>query len=468
VLKAPDPAPLFRGVMRTRPLQWQPCLSGQPIAADQVVLLQNKSFDTCRCSHDARLLHSRHVHHNHPSRLKAASTTLILLPLALFGCHRNRFPNYPANYREFAYISNGEPGTVTVLDLVYLRLDRVLQIGRQPAGMAVNPVRNEVYAVNSGSDTVSIIDTTDNAVTATIGVRHAPFFIAVAPDGKRAYVPNSGSNSVSVLELDKRREIAVAAAGEGPGVARVSPDNRSLVVSNRIAGSVSIYSINASPAHPLQFRATFPGCPGATDVTILPDSSKAFIACSGGHQVMDLWLAADPASWNGRQDPALQHDLLLCFLDVGKTPTHLALKPDGGEVFSTNFDSDTISEIDTWNNTVLGTDAIGNRPSRAVTSGWSTNSVIPDDDGLWVSNFGAESASLYAIDEGRVANALRTGSRPDALAFSADEHLLLVANYGSSDVSVIRMLSKNGPSLVTLLPAGMQPNDIVVKASRAK
>jgi len=152
----------------------------------------------------------------------------------------------------------------------------------------------------------------------------------------------------------------------------------------------------------------------------------------------------------------------------GSLPAHLALKPDGGEVFSTNFDSDTISEIDTWNNTVLGTYAIGNRPSRAITSGWSKQSVIPDNDDLWVSNFGAESTSLYAIDEGRVANALRAGSRPDALAFSADEHLLLVANYGSGDVSVFRMLSKDGPSLVTLLPAGLQPNDIAVKAFRAK
>jgi YVTN family beta-propeller protein len=155
-------------------------------------------------------------------------------------------------------------------------------------------------------------------------------------------------------------------------------------------------------------------------------------------------------------------------LDVGKTPTHLALKPDGGEVFSTNFDSDTISEIDTYNNTVLGTDAIGNRPSRAIASGWSKHSVIPDDDDLWVSNFGAESTSLYAIDDGHVVTAVRTGSRPDALAFSADEHLLLIANYGSADISVIRMISKDGPSLVTLLPAGSQPNDIVVKAFRAK
>ena len=193
-----------------------------------------------------------------------------MLLLAAVGCPRGHFPDVPAGYREFAYVSNGASNTVSVLDLVYLRPDRTLQVGTQPTGLAVNPVRDEVYAVNSGSDTVSIIDTSDNAVTATIGVHRAPYSIDVAPDGKRAYVPNSGSNSVSVLDLNKRREIAIVAAGEGPGVARVSPDNRSLVVSNRIAGSVSVYSISDSPTHPLQFREAFSGCPAPQTLPLKP------------------------------------------------------------------------------------------------------------------------------------------------------------------------------------------------------
>jgi YVTN family beta-propeller protein len=303
---------------------------------------------------------------------------------------------------------------------------------------------------------VSVIDATKNSVVATIGVHQRPYFIAVAPDGRRAYVPNSGSNTVSVLDLDARRQIAAAATGEGPGVARVSPDNRTLVVTNRQAGSVSVYSINEPPRAPLTLRSAFPGCPGATDVVILPDSSKAFVACSGGHQVMAIWLAAAPNSWRGKQDASLQHDQFLALLDVGKTPTHLALKPDGGEVFSTNFDSDSISEISTWTNEVLGTYVIGSKPSRAI--------ISQDDSTLWATNFGADSASLYSIDDGRMEAGIRTGSRPDALAFSADEHLLLVADAGSSDLAVIRTQSKNGPSLVTMLPTGSQPNDLVVKA----
>jgi len=156
----------------------------------------------------------------------------------------------------------------------------------------------------------------------------------------------------------------------------------------------------------------------------------------------------------------LQHDQLLTLLDVGKTPTHLAMKPDGFEVFSTNFGSDSISEISTWTNEVLGTYIIGAKPSRAIFS--------QDDSTLWATNFGADSASLYSIDDGRIEAGVRTGSRPDALAFSTDEHLLLVADTGSSDIAVIRTQSKDGPSLVTMLPAGDRPNDLVVKSFRSR
>ena len=69
---------------------------------------------------------------------------------------------------------------------------------------------------------------------------------------------------------------------------------------------------------------------------------------------------------SGQTGPGFGNDALLCFLDVGNTPTHIALKPDGGEVFTTNFDSDSISEISTWTNEVLGTYIIGAKPVRAA------------------------------------------------------------------------------------------------------
>jgi len=392
--------------------------------------------------------------------------TVCALVLGTSGCRRSSFPDVPDGYREFAYVSNGGSNTVSVLDLVYLRQDHTLQVGTNPTHLAANPVRNEVYVVNTQSGTVSVIDAETNRVAATIPVHRLPTFLSVEPTGHRAYVTNFGSNSVSVLDLDRRREIAVAGTGEQPSLARISPDGGSLVVTNRGSGSVSIFGVlpydgtAKSEAAP-RLRAAFPGCPGASDAAILPDSSKVFVACSGGHQVIAIGLAAAPGSWAATQNPAMMTDHMLALLDVGKTPVHLAMKPDGGEIFVSNYDSDSISEISTWTNEVGGTYAIGNKPVRGI--------VSRDNGRLWVANFGADSIALYSIDDGRLTWSIHTGSAPDALAFSKDEHLLLAADAHSGDVAVIRTESSQGrPALFTILPAGVSPNSIAVKAIEKK
>ena len=401
--------------------------------------------------------------HSFLSKRSIRAFALCALSCSTVACRRNGFPDVPPGYREYAYISNGQSNTVTVLDLVYLRQDRTLQVGTGPTALAVNPARNEIYVVNSKSSTISVIDAEHNRIVATIPVHRLPHSVTVDPSGQRAYVANSGSNSVSVINLDQRQEIQTIAAGTEPGVVRISPDARSLVVTNPGGGGVLLFAVapaSAPTGSPLQLRASFAGCPGATDAVILPDSSKAFVACSGGHQVMALSLAAAPDSWAAKKNPSLRTDSLLALLDVGATPINLALKPDGGEIFVSNFGSDSISEISTSTDEVGGTYTIGNKPTYGV--------VSADNATLWVSNSGADAISLYSIDDGKLSGSVRTGSGPDVLAFSADEHLLLAADAHSGDVAVIRTQGKAGPTLFTILPAGGSPNDIVVKALKAK
>ena len=369
---------------------------------------------------------------------------LALITLGAVGCQQRDFPNYPANYREYAYISNGGSNTVTVLDVVNMRQDRVIAVGSGPSALGVNPRRNEVYVVNSGSDTVSVINAETNTVAATIRVQRRPYSIDVDEQGERAYVANSKSNNVSVLDLPRRREIGVIGVGEGPGMARIANDRKTLVVTNQISGSVSIADVRS-----LRVRSSFDHCPGATDVIILPDSSKAFIACSGGHQIMVIGLAHTTGS-----DP-LPADVLLSFLDVGKTPMHIALKPDGGEAFVSNYDSDTISELTTSSNEVGGAYLIGARPVRGL--------VSADNSLLYVSDFSAGRVGVYSIDDGKLLGAgVKVGEGPDALAFSASGHFLLVVDAQSGDIAVLR--TANPASLLTLFPAGRAPNAIVVKA----
>ena len=382
---------------------------------------------------------------NSPHATIARLSALPLLALALAGCRHNDFPQYDSNYREYAYVTNGGSNTVTVLDVVNVRLDRELAVGQNPVAVAVNPTRNEVYVVNSGpawaQGSVSVINAENNSVAATIAVHRQPVAIDVDPAGDLAYVANSGANTISVLDLKTRREVAAIGVGEEPVALRIAPDGKTLVVANRKANSVSFID----PAT-RRVRQVFEGCPGAADAVILPDSSKVFVACSASHQMMAIALARADAH------PA-QLDRLEAMLNVGQAPSHLALKPDGGEIFVSNSLSNSVSEIYATTDEVGGATLIGDDPVRSL--------VSADNALLYVANLHSQYVTIYSIDEGKRISSIRVGDGPAAMAFSAAGHLLFVVDARSDDVAVVRT---NSRSLYTLLPAGRAPNAIAVKS----
>lgn len=380
------------------------------------------------------------------SRLSA----VCLLLVSLSACKRHDFPQYPPNYREYAYVTNGAGGTVSIYDVVNVRLDRELPVGVNPVSVTASVHRNEVYVVNQGAPgtlgSVTIINAENNSVAAAIPVHKQPAALALAPEGDLAYVANTASNNVSVLDLKDRREVAAIGTGEEPVAVRVSPDGKTLAVSNRRGNSVSLID----PAT-RRVRAVVSGCPGASDIAILPDSSKAFVACSEGHQILAIALAHAA----GKPTPAdvAQPDRVEALLDVGYGPVRLALKPDGGEIFVVNAQSDSISEVITGTDDVQGAYLIGASPAHGI--------VSADNAYMYVSNGRSQEVGVYAIDDGKRLGSIHVGDGPSALAFSAAGHLLFVVDARSNDVAVVRTASR---SLFTLLPAGRGPNAIAVKA----
>ena len=374
-----------------------------------------------------------------------ALTTVLIAFASLTACRTHDFPQYPPNYREYVYVTNGGSDTVTVLDVVNVRVDRELSVGHDPVAVAASTTRNEIYVVNSGAATgngsLSIIDAEHNAVVATIPLHRQPLSIDLNAAGTVAYVANSGSNSVSVIDLAARRELAEIPAGDQPVAARLAPDGKTLVVADQGGNSVTV--IDASTNKP---RAAFAGCPGASEVVILPDSSKAFVPCSAGHQVMVVALAQPDAH------PA-EPDRLETLMDVGRAPVDLALKPDGGEIFVSNSLSDSVSEIYNTTDEVGDTYMIGNNPDRGL--------VSRDNSLLYVANFRSQEITVYSIDDGKRIGSIQVGDGPAAMAFSAAGHLLFVTDRLSGDVAVVRTSTQ---SLFTMLPAGRDPNAIVDKA----
>jgi YVTN family beta-propeller protein len=346
-------------------------------------------------------------------------------------------------------------------------VDRELPVGQNPVAVAASPSRNEVYVVNSGTETgegsISVINAENNTVAAAIPVHRHPVAIALDPTGALAYVANSGSNTVSVLELKTRREVAQIETGEQPVALGISPDGKTLVVANRRGNSVTIADLtNLSSLSSTvdltrrpsarSVRAVIDGCPGANDAVILPDSSKAFVACSAGHQVMAIALAHQKSGDSPPQGS--QTDRLETFMDVGRGPVHLALKPDGGEIFVSNSLSDSISEVVTTTNDVGGAYAMGDEPVRGL--------VSSDNLMLYVASFRSQWVNVFAPEDGRRVGSVHVGDGPSAMAFSGNGFLLFVVDTRSGDVAVIR--TRVPQSLFTLLPAGRDPNAIAIKA----
>ena len=87
----------------------------------------------------------------------------------------------------YAYITNYEDDTVSVIDTSNNKVTDNVKVGKQPSGVAVNSMGTKVYVTNYDDNTVSVIDTSINKVTALpVNVRNRPMGVVITPDGKKS------------------------------------------------------------------------------------------------------------------------------------------------------------------------------------------------------------------------------------------------------------------------------------------
>lgn len=400
---------------------------------------------------------------NDALRRIAVWSCLGCVALSFVGCRRHDFPSYPANYREYVYVANSGSNTVSAIDTVNLRLDREIAVGVHPIALLASRSRNQIYVLNSGasnaetrsSGSVTILDSEHQTAIATLAVGQSPVSFALSPDDRFAYVTSAGRlpterPSLLILDLVNRRVTANLPLDLLPSQVAVAPDGQSVLISSAANNSLTILTADES-AMRWTMRARITGCSGADALAILPDSSKAFVACSHGHQVMAVALAWQKNAHAGHSEA--RPDALEAMLNVGQTPGYLALKPDGGELFVSNTGSNSISEIVTTSDDVGGTYLIGSAPEFGL--------VSADNSRLYESSLQSQEIAVYSIDDGRREGTIHVGDGPDQLAFSASGHLLFAVDRRSGDVAAIRTSTQ---SLFTLLPVGRTPVAIADKS----
>jgi YVTN family beta-propeller protein len=148
---------------------------------------------------------------------------------------------------------------------------------------------------------------------------------------------------------------------------------------------------------------------------------------------------------------------------VGNAPYGVAVTPDGSYVYVTNAgflgSGTTVSVINTATNTVTATVTVGNDPMGVA--------VTPDGSKVYVTNEISNTVSVINTATNTVTATVNVGSGPLGVAVTPDGSKVYVANNGDNTVSVISTASNAVTATVTL-PGGSGPRGVAVTPDGSK
>jgi YVTN family beta-propeller protein len=138
---------------------------------------------------------------------------------------------------------------------------------------------------------------------------------------------------------------------------------------------------------------------------------------------------------------------------VGDSPAQMAVSPDRKSVYIANTGSNTVSVLNTDDDTVARTIAL---PPRSKPMDVAVN---PNGRYLYTADGGSNRVSILDTRAKRVVASVRVGIQPLSVAAAPDGKTVYAANSGSGDVSVIDARTNR---VVRAIPTGRFPSGVAV------
>ncbi|MGB9941091.1 PKD domain-containing protein [Methanosarcina sp.] len=320
-----------------------------------------------------------------------------------------------AGAEPFAYITNINSNTVSVIDTATNTVTDTVNVGYGPQGVAVTPDGTKVYVTNPGNgyqypdSTVSVIDTATNTVTKTVSVGVHPIRVAVTPDGTKVYVTNSeSSGTVSVINTATNTVTATVPVGAYPMGLAVTPDGTKVYVAVTGINAVSVIDTETNTV-----TATINDEVGPAEVVVNPEGTKVYVA----HPSKDLISVIDVTT-------NTVTDTLKYNIDIG-SPYGITVNPTGTELCATHHSSNIVSVTDTATNTVTAVVPVGYQPEEVA--------VTPDGTKVYVTNSHSNNVSVIDTDTNTVIASVNVGQFPYGVAITPLPKLIFpVANFSSN------------------------------------
>ncbi len=293
-----------------------------------------------------------------------------------------------------------------------------------------------VLVALSGRDSVVALDGLTLERVFAVATGRGPHEIVTTRDGRRAFVANTQRASVSTIDLEGRALGATYPLGEGadPHDVELAADERTLWAT--VAQLNTLVELDPETGT-VRRRWTLPA-DGGWMVDAAGDNGPVVVAQleGGGISVLDRR--------SGRVE----------FVPLAPGEIEATLSPDGATIWSSNFQTDSVTVTSVATRTRLAAFPSGGRsPVRVL--------VTPDGRTAIVANGGSHHVALFDTRTYRATLRIPLPQAPKVLAVSADGRRLYVSHPEPGGVSLVDLV--HGKVVKTVLLSGAPDGVAVVR-----
>jgi DNA-binding beta-propeller fold protein YncE len=121
-----------------------------------------------------------------------------------------------SNDNRFAFVSNRESATVSVIDIRKLEKLQDVRVGPGPVSMALSEASKALYVASEIDGTVTVIDEQGQQVIARIRTKPGARSIRFAPRGRYGFVLNTKESLISIFDAASNRMLHEVNVGKSP------------------------------------------------------------------------------------------------------------------------------------------------------------------------------------------------------------------------------------------------------------
>jgi YVTN family beta-propeller protein len=121
-----------------------------------------------------------------------------------------------SNDNRFAFVSNSESGTVSIIDVRTLARLHDVKVGPGPTSMSLSDLSKALYVASEGDGTVTVIEGQSHQVLAQMKTKPGARSIRFAPGGRYGFVLNTKESVVNIFDAASNRMLHEINTGKSP------------------------------------------------------------------------------------------------------------------------------------------------------------------------------------------------------------------------------------------------------------